>query len=85
MYASKLALNSPKHAILGEGKLSWSEQVPENAWCVGDRSVARSIESIYESCDRELPQLIPPEFVSSMDGLSRGAVPWPLVIPQRVL
>jgi len=85
IYASRLALNSPKHAILRDNKIIWSESVSSDAWCIGDRSTSRSIESIYESCDRDLPSLIPPEFVSSMDGLSRGAVPWPLVIPQRVL
>ena len=85
IYASKLALNSPKHAILDDGKITWSASAPTGAWSVGDRLAARSVEAIYESCNRDSPPLIPPEFVVSMDGLSRGAVPWPLVIPQRVL
>lgn len=85
LYASKLALNSPKHAILRDGKLTWSDLVPEGSWCIGDRLNAHAVEAIYESCDRDPPQLIPPEFISSMDGLTRGAVPWPLVMPQRVL
>ena len=85
LYASKLSLNSPKHALLQDSRIAWSENPPEGAWCIGDRLAARSLESIYETCDKDVPSLIPPEFVSSMDGLSQGAVPWPLVIPQRVL
>ena len=76
LYASKLSLNSPKHALLQDSRIAWSENPPEGAWCIGDRLAARSLESIYETCDKDVPSLIPPEFVSSMDGLSQGAVPW---------
>ena len=38
-----------------------------------------------ETMGRSPPGHVPNEFVISMEGVARGKVPWPLVIPQRIL
>lgn len=38
-----------------------------------------------ETITRDPPNPIPEEFLRSMDGLARGRIPWPLIIPQRIL
>ncbi len=38
-----------------------------------------------ETLQATVPRVVPEEFERSMDGLARGGIPWPLVIPQRIL
>lgn len=81
---SSRTLNSPKHLLLDNDAVTWSQSL-ESAWVVGDRRAARSVESLLETISREPPHALPDEFERSMDGIAQGRVPWPLIIPQRVL
>jgi len=48
---------------------------------LGDPQASMSVIALFETLGIESPAPIPPEYERSMDGLARGQVPWPLVIP----
>lgn len=81
---SSRALNSPKHLLLNENSISWSADVGD-CWVLGDPTHTRSAGSLLETLSRETPCAVPDEFVRSMDGIAQGRIPWPLIVPQRVL
>lgn len=81
---SSYALNSPKNLLLSDGSISWSSDVSD-AWIIGGGRVPRSVEALFETLGRDPPRVIPEEFERSMEDLARGQVPWPLVIPKKIL
>lgn len=81
---SRRSLFSPSDLILDGGIISWGTASPDY-WIIGDFFAQRSLESLCEVAGLPPLSAIPHEFVRSMDGISRGQVPWPLIIPQRVL
>lgn len=81
---SSQALGSPKHMQLIDDRVVWSNDYADS-WVIGDSSAVRSVESLMETLSINLPHVIPEEFERSMDGIARGLIPWPLIIPQRVL
>lgn len=81
---SSTALGSPKHLQLVDDQVMWVSDL-RDSWVLGDHRAARSVEALMETLQREPPRSIPAEFVLSMEGIARGRVPWPLIIPQRIL
>jgi hypothetical protein len=78
------ALNSPKFLLFDDERVRWVND-PGEAWVLGDPGSHRSIEALMETASLQVPPTIPEEFARAMEGLARGAVPWPLIIPQHVL
>ena len=81
---SSRILNSPKHLLLDDEAITWSRD-PGESWMLGDRYHTRSIEALLETLSREPPHAIPAEFTRSMEGIAQGRIPWPLIIPQKIL
>lgn len=81
---SSRALGSPKSLNLVDGSVSWGSPTAGN-WIIGDHRAEMSVEALMEVAGRETPHPIPAEYVASMDGISRGQVPWPLVIPPGIM
>lgn len=81
---SRRALGSPGDLILNHDTISWGD-ASSGGWIIGDPGSTRSLESLCEVAGIQPPSPIPTEFLKSMEGVSRGRVPWPLIIPQRVL
>jgi len=81
---SSQALGSPKHMQLIDDRVVWSNDYGDS-WVIGDSSAGRSVESLMETLSINPPHVIPEEFERSMDGIARGRIPWPLIVPQRVL
>lgn len=81
---SSRVLGSPKSLNLMDGTITWGD-APEESWVLGDHRSQRSVEALMEATGRESPQHVPAEYVSSMEGVSRGQVPWPLVIPPAIM
>lgn len=80
---SRRALGSPKDLVHDGNDISWASE--SDGWILGDRHQTKSVEAIYETVVKEVPDPIPSEYRKSMDGLARGDVPWPLVIPSSIL
>lgn len=81
---SRYALGSPKNLIFEDGTSRWdSEQL--DRWVLGDPHAARSVLALFETLGIETPSAIPAEYEKSMEGLARGRIPWPLVIPAGAL
>lgn len=81
---SRLSLSSPRDLLLDDGVIAWGEAGPDH-WVVGSQVTPRSLDALCEVAGVQPPSPIPTEFLASMDGIARGRVPWPLIIPQRVL
>jgi len=81
---SSRSLNSPRDLTYHDGQVSWSQPQPES-WCLGDSYSSRSFEALLDVAGRPHPRAVPEEYERSMEGLARGQVPWPLVVPQHVL
>lgn len=81
---SSKVLGSPQDLSFVDGRVAWSSDVG-GAWIVGDPMSQASVDALYDVAGRSPPRAIPEEYERSMEGLSRGRVPWPLVIPQQVL
>ena len=81
---SSESLNSPHDLSLVEGRVGWFA-APETSWSLGDPFAARSFEALLDVMGKQHPSAVPEEYERSMEGLARGRVPWPLVIPQAVL
>lgn len=81
---SSKVLGSPRDLSLIEGKVAWSSDV-EGAWVVGDPMSQSSVDALFDIAGKNPPRPIPEEYERSMEGISRGRVPWPLVVPQQVL
>ena len=81
---SNLALGSPKSLNVIDDAVSWGTP-PDEQWILGDQYAPRSVDALMEVTGHETPSPVPPEYACSMSGLSRGQVPWPLVIPPAVL
>ncbi len=79
------SLGSPKNMVIEGDSITWSQDVPADAWTVGDPILSSAAEPLFEVLGRDVPQVIPPEYVESMIGVARGRVPWPLVIPPATL
>lgn len=84
LIASRKLLGSPKNLIYDDNQVRWSDE-PIDSWSMGDGSSAWDITHLFETLGKQPPDLIPEEYTRSMDGLARGQVPWPLVIPPAVL
>ena len=80
---SKKVLCSPKDLEHGGIDISWVSST--SGWTLGDRTLIRDAEAIYETASVAVPDPIPSEYRKSMEGVARGNVPWPLVIPPAVL
>jgi hypothetical protein len=81
---SSKVLGSPQDLSLLEGKVAWSSDL-DGAWIVGDPMSQASVDALFDIMGKTLPHAIPEEYTRSMDGLARGQIPWPLIIPQQVL
>ena len=80
---SKKILCSPKDLEHNGTDTSWVNV--SSSWTLGNRALVRDAEAIYETASATVPDPIPSEYRKSMDGMARGNVPWPLVIPAAVL
>lgn len=78
------ALNSARDLVIDEAQVSWG-RAPDSSWILGDHTQIRSLGALMETIGHEVPDFIPAEYRLSMEGLARGPIPWPLVIPQRIL
>lgn len=81
---SNRALGSPKSLNVIDNVISWGSP-PDEQWILGDQYAPRSVDALMETAGHEPQTPIPPEYACSMSGISRGQVPWPLVIPSTVL
>lgn len=76
---SRQALSSSKD-LLFDGTIHWTNETSD-IWKFGTKRTAKSAEALIETCGGEIPNLIPEEFMKSMNGIAKGKVPWPLIIP----
>jgi hypothetical protein len=81
---SSKVLGSPQDLSFIEGRVAWSSDVTD-AWVVGDPMSQASVDALFDITGKAPPHAIPEEYARSMDGIARGSIPWPLVIPQQVL
>lgn len=81
---SNRVLGSPKSLNITGGVASWGA-IPDGNWVLGDPRSPRSVEALLETAGRDIPSAIPEEYIASMEGVARGQVPWPLVIPQGII
>ena len=81
---SSKTLGSPQDLSLVEGKVAWSSDMSD-AWIVGDPMSQASVDALFDIAGKTPPRAIPEEYERSMDGIARGQIPWPLIIPQQVL
>jgi hypothetical protein len=79
---SRKFLSSTKNFVYSD-KASWSNDI--EAWTFGDQHSQWSADALFETMQKDMPSVIPNEFIKSMSGISRGAVPWPLIIPPSIL
>lgn len=84
LMVSRKLLGSPKDLVYDDGQVRWTDEQLDS-WSIGDEMSAWSISHVFETLSRDPPAPIPEEYARSMDGLARGRVPWPLVIPPGVL
>ena len=81
---SSRALGSTRSLSLVNDRVTWSNG-DSQGWVAGNKWAQMSIDALFETISRTPPLAIPEEYTRSMDGLARGQIPWPLVIPQHVL
>lgn len=81
---SNRVLGSPKSLNITGGVASWGA-IPDGNWVLGDPRSPRSVEALLETAGRDILSAIPEEYIASMEGVARGQVPWPLVIPQGII
>lgn len=81
---SNRVLGSPKSLNITDGVASWGP-IPDGNWVLGDPRSPRSVEALLETAGRDIPSAIPEEYIASMEGVARGQVPWPLVIPLGII
>jgi hypothetical protein len=81
---SSRALGSPKSLNITNGIASWGI-IPERNWVLGDPGSPRSAEALLETAGRDIPSAIPEEYLTSMEGIARGQIPWPLIIPSGII
>jgi hypothetical protein len=81
---SSRALGSPKSLNIVNDVISWGP-TPEGSWVLGDPRSPRSVEALMETAGRPAPCPIPDEYLASMEGIARGQIPWPLIIPSGII
>jgi hypothetical protein len=81
---SNRVLGSPKSLNVIDGAASWGI-IPEGNWVLGDPGSPRSAEALLETAGRDIPSAIPEEYLASMEGIARGQIPWPLIIPSGII
>jgi len=81
---SSRALGSPKSLNIVNDVISWGP-TPEESWVLGDPRSPRSVEALMETAGRPAPCPIPDEYLASMEGIARGQIPWPLIIPSGII
>jgi len=80
---SKKFLSSTKNFVYSDTS-SWSSDDIEG-WTFGDQRSRWSADALFETMQKDVPSIIPNEFLKSMNGLARGRVPWPLIVPPALL
>ena len=81
---SSRALGSPKSLNIVNDVILWGP-TPEGSWVLGDPRSPRSVEALMETAGRPAPCPIPDEYLASMEGIARGQIPWPLIIPSGII